>query len=71
MRSSCWSKIQSAYQATNAPPTASATPGNTSGTASAYQTAQLSNYTLALNLLGGSSSSSSSTSSAALLGFTA
>ena len=64
------SKIQSAYQTTNAPAAASTTPGNTSGTASAYQTAQLSNYTLALSMLSGSSSSSSS-SSTSTLGLTA
>ena len=64
------SKIQSAYQTTNAPAAPSTTPGNTSGSATAYQTAQLSNYTLALNMLSGSSSSSSS-SSASMLGLTA
>jgi hypothetical protein len=53
------SKIQSAYQTTNAPAAPTATVGNTSGTASAYTTAQLGNYNLALSLLGGSSSSTS------------
>jgi trimeric autotransporter adhesin len=45
------SSIQSAYQKSNATP-ASATPGNTSGTASAATTAQLASYNLALSLLG-------------------
>ncbi len=53
------SKIQSAYQTTNAPATPAATPGNTSGAAPAYLTSQLSNYSLALSMLGGSTSSSS------------
>ncbi|MEJ0027512.1 MAG: hypothetical protein WDN01_15920 [Rhizomicrobium sp.] len=52
------SKIQSAYQTTNAPPAPAAAPGNTSGTAPAYMTSQLSSYTLALNMLGGSSAAS-------------
>jgi len=64
------SKIQSAYQTTNAPPAAATTPGNTTGSASTYLTSQLSNYTLALNMLSGASSSSSP-SAASLLGFTA
>ncbi|MEI9990238.1 MAG: hypothetical protein WDM86_09385 [Rhizomicrobium sp.] len=63
------SKIQSAYQTTNAPPAPAATPGNTTGTAPAYLTAQMSSYTLALNMLTGGASSS--TSSSSLLGLTA
>jgi hypothetical protein len=55
------SKIQSAYQTTNTPAASTTgTVGNTTGTVSAYTTAQLGNYNLALSLLGGSSSSSSS-----------
>ncbi len=50
------SAIQKAYQTTNAPPAPATTPGNTSGTVSPYLTSQLSNYTLALNMLGGSTS---------------
>ncbi len=46
------SSLQSTYQTTNAPPAAAAAPGNNSGKASAYQTAQLGNYNLALALLG-------------------
>ncbi len=46
------SSLQSTYQTTNAPP-APQSVGNTSGTASPYQTSQLSNYNLALSLLGG------------------
>jgi hypothetical protein len=46
------SSIQSTYQTTNAPPAAPAALGNTSGTASAYQTNLLGNYNLALALLG-------------------
>ncbi len=56
------SKIQSAYQTTNAPPAPAATPGNTSGTAPAYLTSQLASYNVALSMLGGSSSSTSSSS---------
>ncbi|HEY0107672.1 MAG TPA: hypothetical protein VGB91_16445 [Rhizomicrobium sp.] len=52
------SKIQSAYQTTNAPPAAATGPGNNSGTASPYLTSQLSSYNLALNLLGGGGSAS-------------
>ena len=40
------------YQTTNTPPATTTTVGNTTGTASPYQTAQLSNYSLALALLG-------------------
>jgi len=47
------SSLQSTYQKTNAPPPAQ-TVGNTSGTVSPYLTSQLSNYNLALSLLGGS-----------------
>jgi hypothetical protein len=47
------SSIQSTYQTTNAPPADNTTIGNTSGKASAYQTAQLGKYNLALGLLGG------------------
>lgn len=58
------SKIQSAYQTSNAPPpsTSSTPTGNQaapSATISAYQQNQLGNYNLALSLLGPSSSSSS------------
>ena len=56
------SKIQSAYQTTNAPAAPAATPGNTSGSASSYVTSQLSNYNLALSMLSGSSSTSSAPS---------
>jgi len=45
------SSIQSTYQTTNAPPPATPTPGNTSGTANAATTAQLANYNLALSLM--------------------
>ncbi len=61
------SKIQSAYQTTNAPPAAPTAPGNTTGTAPAYLTSQMASYTLALNMLSGSSSASSP-SAASLLG---
>jgi hypothetical protein len=47
------SSIQSTYQTTNALPADNTTIGNTSGKASAYQTAQLGKYNLALGLLGG------------------
>ena len=62
------SKIQSAYQTSNAPPpSTSTTPaGNQaapSSTISAYQQNQLGNYNLALSLLGPSSSSSSNSGS--------
>jgi hypothetical protein len=57
------SKIQNAYQTSNAPPpSTSTTPGNQaapSATISAYQQNQLGNYNLALSLLGPSSNSSS------------
>jgi hypothetical protein len=46
------SSLQSTYQTTNKPPAAPAAVGNNTGTASAYQTAQLGNYNLALALLG-------------------
>jgi hypothetical protein len=49
------SSVQSTYQTTNAPPAAPAAVGNTSGTASSYQTALLGNYNLALALMGGGS----------------
>ena len=45
------SSIQSTYQKTNAPPPATPTPGNNSGTANAATTAQLANYNLALSLM--------------------
>jgi hypothetical protein len=65
-------QIQSAYQTTNTPPAPAATPGNTTGSASAYTTAQLANYSLALSMLQGTSSSASTTaSSSSLLGLTA
>jgi hypothetical protein len=54
------SKIQSAYQTTNTPAASTTTVGNTTGTASAYLTSQVSNYNLALSLFSSSSSSSSS-----------
>ena len=47
------SSLQSTYQKTNAPAQTAQAIGNTSGTASQYQKAQLSNYSLALSLLGG------------------
>ena len=46
------SSLQSTYQTTNNPPSTAPTVGNTSGTATSYQTAQLANYNLALALLG-------------------
>ncbi|MBV9549775.1 MAG: hypothetical protein JO256_08905, partial [Alphaproteobacteria bacterium] len=46
------SSLQSTYQTTNKP-LAPQTVGNTSGTASPYQAAQLANYNLALSLFGG------------------
>jgi hypothetical protein len=46
------SALQSTYQTTNKPPATTTTVGNTTGTASSYQTAQLGNYSLALALLG-------------------
>jgi hypothetical protein len=46
------SSLQSTYQKTNAPPPMQ-TVGNTGGTVSPYLTSQLSNYNLALSLLGG------------------
>jgi hypothetical protein len=46
------SSVQSTYQTTNKPPASTSTnPGNTTGTANAATTAQLSNYNLALSLL--------------------
>jgi hypothetical protein len=45
------SSIQSTYQKTNAPPPQAARPGNTSGTASAYQASQLASYSVALGLM--------------------
>jgi hypothetical protein len=48
------SALQSTYQTTNNPPSTTPTVGNTSGTATGYQTSQLANYSLALSLLGGS-----------------
>ena len=47
------SSIQSTYQTTNAPPVDNTTIGNTTGKASAYDTAQLGKYNLALGLMGG------------------
>ena len=61
------SKIQSAYQTTNAPPAAATGPGNTTGTAPAYLTSQMASYNLALSMLSGASSSST-TSSTSLFG---
>jgi hypothetical protein len=49
------SKIQSAYQTTNAPPAPATGPGNTSGTVSPYLQAQLTSYNVALGMLGGTS----------------
>ncbi len=59
------SKIQTIYQTENTPPSSSTTPaGSTaSGTTPAFLTAQIANYSLALNMLSSNSSSSSSTSS--------
>jgi hypothetical protein len=45
------SSIQNTYQTTNAPPPAAKMPGNTGGAANAATTAQLANYSLALNLM--------------------
>ena len=45
------SNIQSTYQTSNAPPPAAHTPGNTSGKATAYQTALMGNYNMAAMLL--------------------
>jgi len=55
------SKIQSAYQTTNAPPAQATGPGNTSGTASPYLTSQIASYNLALGLLGSGTSSTTGT----------
>jgi hypothetical protein len=62
------SKIQTAYQTSNAPPPATSTTPNSnqaapSATISAYQQNQLGSYNLALSLLAPSSSSSSSSGS--------
>ena len=46
------SSLQSTYQKSNTPATTTQTVGNTTGTATQYQTAQLANYNLALSLLG-------------------
>lgn len=46
------SALQSTYQTTNKPPAPPAAPGNNTGKASAYQTAQLGSYNLAAALLG-------------------
>lgn len=46
------SSLQSTYQTTNKPPAPHGTVGNVHGTVSAYQTAQLGSYNLALSLLG-------------------
>jgi hypothetical protein len=52
-------QIRNIYQSINTPPsTSSSTTQQSSGTAPAYLTAQLANYSLALSLLGSSSSSS-------------
>jgi hypothetical protein len=53
------SAIQKIYQSTNTAASSSDTTGNTSGTASAYTQSQISNYSLALNILSGTSSSTS------------
>jgi hypothetical protein len=45
------SNIQHTYQTSNAPPPTTTTKGNTTGTASAYTTSQLSSYNLALGLM--------------------
>jgi hypothetical protein len=47
------SALQSTYQTTNKPEAINTQVGNTSGKASAYQTAQLGQYNLAMSLLGG------------------
>ena len=47
------SALQSTYQTTNKPAVLNTQVGNTSGKASAYQTAQLGQYNLAMSLLGG------------------
>jgi hypothetical protein len=51
------SAIQKAYQTTNTTPAASTASSGSSGAASAYAQSQVSNYSLALNILGGSSTS--------------
>jgi len=45
------SNIQSTYQKSNTPPSTATAKGNTTGTASAYASSQLSNYSLALSLM--------------------
>ncbi|MDE2135176.1 MAG: hypothetical protein KGM97_03335 [Alphaproteobacteria bacterium] len=55
------SAIQKAYQTTNAPASSTGTAAQSGGTVSAYTQSQLSNYSLALNLLSVSNSSTSAT----------
>jgi hypothetical protein len=62
------SKIQTAYQKTNAPAALPTGPGITNGSVSPYLTSQLANYNLALGLMGGSGTTSSASS---LTGLTA
>jgi hypothetical protein len=47
------SNLQKTYQTANTPAQTNTAVGNTTGTASPYQSAQLANYSLALSLLGG------------------
>ena len=47
------SNLQKTYQTANTPVQTNTAVGNTTGTASPYQSAQLANYSLALSLLGG------------------
>jgi hypothetical protein len=54
------SAVRSAYTTTNTPPSSASTTTQSSGTAPAYLSAQIANYTLALGMLTGTSSSSTS-----------
>ena len=51
------STIQKIYQTENTPASTASPVGNTSGQVSAFQTAQLANYSLALSIMGGTSTS--------------
>ncbi len=55
------SAIQKTYRTTNTPASSTATASQSGGTVSAYTQSQLSNYSLALNLLSASNSSTSAT----------
>jgi hypothetical protein len=51
--------LRSAYRSLNTPPTTATSVGkNAGGTAPAYLTSQVANYSLALSMLGGSASTS-------------